>query len=433
MFRDMTTKINSIATFVSLLLLPCALFLISCENNTPFDTQSPDDDPLILKPYNESGTGSFTYNLANPDTPLLDSVTVTPSDYTIVNWYLDGERVFTGFKIEMTFPAGVYALTIEAVTSAGKSTSRTGTVTVNPYDVDPYSAVPTGGRHVVPGVEMTLEGQHLDKVAELELTSDIYARTVVHSFAPNTKTAEQLTYTLPETADGRYFLRLKDAEGNLYGSGALEVHNGAVVLDGYQEFVPGSEWVLTGLNLQDVASVKLDETTITDLVVTTTSVTFTAPEAEEGEHTLSVANADGSAVLFVTSAGVVDHVSTLVSAETTLWTGPVALAWDAALVKVTAEEMAQVPLGATIFVYFEKLPDGDEHYYEGETYKQYYALRITTPWWDGWDLVAQMDMNEVPSPFSFTYDDRCKGNVETCGAMSLVGWGLNINKITFKP
>ena len=428
----MKTKINSIAAFVSMLLIPCSLILSSCENNTPFDTQSPDDEPLILKPYNESGTGSFTYNLANPDTPLLDSVTVTPSDYTIVNWYLDGERVFTGFKIEMTFPAGVYALTIEAVTSAGKSTSRTGTVTVNPYDVDPYSAAPAGGRHVVPGVEMTLEGQNMDKVTEMELTSDIYARTIVHAFAPNATTAAQLTYTLPETPDGRYFLRLKDAENHIYGSNTLEVHNGAVVLDGYQEFVPGNEWVLTGLNLQDVVSVKVDETVITELVVAATSVTFTAPEAEVGPHTLSVANADGSAVLFVTSAGVVDQVTSIVSAETTLWTGPQYLQWDADRVKVTSDVMAQIPVGSTVYVYFEKLPDGHEGYYEGAEYKQYYALRITTPWWDGYDLVGQMDMNEVPSPFSFTYTDDCKNKVETCGAMSLVGWGLWINKISFK-
>ena len=77
-----------------------AVVFTSCEKQTPFDTQSPDDAPLILKPYNESGTGSFTYNLANPDTPLFDSVTVTPSNYTTVNWYLNGALVFTGLKID---------------------------------------------------------------------------------------------------------------------------------------------------------------------------------------------------------------------------------------------------------------------------------------------------------------------------------------------
>ena len=428
----MTTKINSIAAFVSLLLIPCSLFLSGCEKQEPYDTQSPDDDPLILKPYNESGTGSFTYTLANPDTPLLDSVTVTPSAYTIVNWYLDGERVFTGFKIEMTFPAGVYALTIEAVTSAGKSTSRTGTVTVRPYDVDPYSAAPAGGRHVVPGVEMTLEGQHLDKVTELELTSDIYARTVVHSFAPNAKTETQLTYTLPETADGRYFLRLKDAEGKLYGSGALEVHNGAVVLDGYQEFVPGNEWTITGVNLQNVASVTVDGNVITDLTVTATSVTFTAPEAEVGEHTLSMANADGSAVLFVTNAGTVAQVTTIVSEEITLWTGPEYLLWNENRVRIESSDMAQVSAGSTIIIYYEYLPSGHEGYYEDDKYNEYHKMKVMTAWWT--DLFPEFDVtDETPNPYSFIYTATMKELVEGQNAMSITGWGLNINKITFKP
>lgn len=43
------------------LIAVVALFFASCEKKEPFDTQSADDAPLILKPYNESGTGSFTY------------------------------------------------------------------------------------------------------------------------------------------------------------------------------------------------------------------------------------------------------------------------------------------------------------------------------------------------------------------------------------
>ena len=115
--------------FLYIAALALLVSFTACENETPFDTQKPDDSPIILKPYNESGTGSFTYNLANPDTPLSDSVTVTPSKYTTVNWYLDGELVFTDLKIYMTFPVGKYNLTIEAVTEKGKRTERFGTIT----------------------------------------------------------------------------------------------------------------------------------------------------------------------------------------------------------------------------------------------------------------------------------------------------------------
>lgn len=409
--------------YIYIALAIACMGLMGCEKQEPFDTQSPTDDPLILKPYNESGTGSFTYNLANPDTPLFDSVVVTPSAYTTVNWYIDNVLVFTGNKIKMCFPAGQYALRIEAVTEAGKSTHRDGSVIVHPYDTDPYSAAPAGGRNLVPGVEMSIEGQNLDKVVSVLIARDIFCKDVVCEVAPAEKTAEQLKVTLPQVADGNYYLALKDAEGKIFGSDVVLVVNGAVVLAGFEEFVPSEEWTMTGANLQNVASVKVDETVITDLTVTAESVTFTAPAAEEGKHTLSMTNKDGSAVLFVTPAGTLTEVETVVSAEKILWTGPADLAWDADLIKVTSEEMAQVPVGSTIYLYFEII-DGAE----------YYALRVTTPWWDVNDLVPQIDgANTLPSPYGFEYTDACKNFVDNCGgAMSVVGNGLRITKITFK-
>ena len=393
----------------------------ACQNDEPFDTQSPDDAPLILKPYNESGTGSFTYQLANPDTPLFDSVTVTPSAYTTINWYLDGQKVFTGTKINMTFPAGNYALRIEAVTEKGLSTHRDGSVVVRPYDFDPYSAAPAAGRHVAPGMSVTLDGQNLDVVSRVIISQDVLGENVLKEIEPTFKTDDQITFTMPELEDGKFFLRLKDIQDRLYGADGLEVHNGSVVLAGFESFAPGDEWVLTGVNLQNVASVKVDGTTITTITTTETSVTLIAPEAEVGEHKLSMLNKDGSSVLFITSEGAVSETKTIVSEEKTIWTGPVTLDWNADLVKVTAAEMSVVPVGSTIFVYYD-VPEAE-----------YHAMRITTPWW-GEDLVAQIDgMENVPSPYSFTYDDRCKNLVENNGgAMSIVGFGLNINKITFK-
>ena len=406
---------------IFLLAALASVVLMGCKKEEPFDTQSADDQPQILRPYNESGSGSFTYTLANPDTPLLDSATVTPSAYTTVYWYLNGTLVHTGTRIEKYFVAGEYELKIEAVTTADKRTHRTGTVTVHPYAEDPYSPAPISGRHVVPGVAMTLNGSNLDKVAELVLTNDLFGTKVACTCTPSAKTATQLTYTLPAIADGKYYLRLKDADGKAYGSGLVITHNGAVVLDGYQSFVPNQEWVITGVNLAKVKSVKVDETVITELTATETSVTFTAPSAEIGEHTLSMLNEDGSAVLFVTSEGTVEQVTTIVSAETTLWTGPVTIDWNADLVKIEAATMAQVSVGSTILIYFD-IPEAE-----------YHALRVTTPWWDGYDLVPQIDgFESKTSPFEFTYTDDCKTKVETCGAMSVVGFGVTINKITFK-
>jgi len=421
MKRNIFKNIISHSVNAAVCVLLASAVLISCEKKDPYDTQSPDDAPLILKPYNESGTGSFTYTLANPETPLLDSVTVTPSAYTTVNWYLERQLVHTGFKINMCFLAGKYALTIEAVTTAGKRTYRTGTVTVKPNAADPYSEAPAGGRHTAPKSNVSITGSNLSSVAEVEISKDVFGVKVLQTVTPSAVTASQIDFTLPEMEDGAYFIRLKDATGKRYGADMLNVHTSPVVLDGYKTFSPGKEWVITGLMLQNVKSVQVGDNTITTLTATETSVTFTAPNLELGKYTLSMKNEDGSAVQFATADGMVKEVTVSATLETTLWTGPVVIDWNADLVKVDAATMAQVPVGATILVYFN-IPDAE-----------YHAMRITTPWWDGYDLVGQMDgFENYSSPFSFTYTDDCKTKVETCGAMSVVGFGVNVLEITFK-
>ena len=405
--------------------------LVGCQNEQPFDTQSPDDDPLILKPYNESGTGSFTYNLANPDTPLFDSVVVTPSDYTTVNWYIDDELVYTGVKINMCFPAGKYTLRIEAVTDAGKSTHRDGSVTVQPYADDPYAAAPDGGRHLGPGVEMTVEGNNLAEVAEVVIAQDFYGNDVVCTINPTYQEAGLIKFILPEVADGTYYLFFQDQPGNRYGSDKIQVHNGAVALAGFEEFVPSKEWTITGVNLQNVASVKVDETVITELTVTEAAVTLIAPAAEVGTHTLSMANQDGSAVLFVTASGTLTQVETVVSAETTLWTGPEYLQWSENRVRVESDVMATVPEGSTILIYYEKLPAGHEGYYEGGEYKEYQKMKVMTAWWT--DLFPEFDVtDDTPKPYTFVLTADMKALAVGQNAMCVAGWGLNINKITYK-
>ena len=222
-----------------LLIAALAVCFASCEKQEPYDTQSADDAPLILQPYSESLTGSFVYSLKDENTPLVDSVIVTPSAYTTVNWYVDSVLVNTGTKINMCFAKGTHDLLIEAVTTAGKRTTRTGLILVDP------------------------------------------------------------------------------------------------------------------------------------------------------------------------------HV---------LWSGPKNLEWNADVCKVTKTQLADVPVGARIIIFFELL--------ESETSFQ---MRVTTPSWgdNGLedDLVLQQKMDDASSPFIFTYDERCKKLVDGRGAMSVVGEGLKINNI----
>lgn len=408
--------------FWLLAALTATFVLIGCDKQEPFDTQTENDAPLILKPYNESGTGSFTYNLASPETPLLDSVTVTPSAYTTVNWYLDNQLVHTGNRIEMCFPAGSYELLIEAVTTIGKRTTRSGSVTVQPNDTDPYSGAPAAGRHCVPGSPYMVVGSNLSSVASIIVSRDIFFKDIVCTIEDLAGDDLSITFTLPEMADGRYFLRFKDGEGEVYGADAINVHNTAVILDGYQEFVPGEEWNILGVKLENVTSVKVDDIVITDLTVTSTTISFIAPEAEVGEHLLSITNADGSPAYFITDEGMVTEVIAIVSPELTIWDeGPVALDWNADLVNINLATMKSVPVGSTIIIYYD-VPEAE-----------YHNMRVTTPWW-GDDLVAQFDVivGETPNPYIFTYDERCKQIVETVGSWSIVGFGETINKVTVK-
>jgi hypothetical protein len=414
--KDMKTN-----KFWLLAALTATFVLTGCEKQEPFDTQTEDDAPLILKPYNESGTGSFTYNLASPETPLLDSVTVTPSAYTTVNWYLDNQLVHTGKRIEMCFPAGSYELLIEAVTTAGKRTTRSGSVTVQPNATDPYSGAPAAGRHTVPGNPTTLDGVNLTKVDKVIISKDIYGKEVVHSLSPEVgATDEQLTINLPETQDGRYYVRLQDAEGKIYGAGDINVHNASVALAGYAEFIPGKEWTITGVKLENVASVKVDETVITELVATATTITFIAPSAEVGDHKLSIKNADGTSVYFITDEGLIEEVTTIVSAETTIWEGSCVINWGDSKVELTSDMMQDVPVGATIYVYFN-VPDAE-----------YHALRITDDWWSH-DLLPQVDgMADQPNPYTFVYDDAAKAAVDLTGKALVTGFGLEITRVSFK-
>ena len=421
---------------IALALLVC---FTACENETPFDTQSEDDDPIILRPYNESGTGSYNRVCANPDEAYYDSVVAIPTAYTTINWYLDDQLVYTGYKINMCFPAGHYKLIMEAVTTKGKRTERWGTLTVKPYPTDPYSSAPAEGRYGAPGKPITLSGANLDLVKEVLLTNNMMFEDDAPLFSTTEVAVDadgNLTFTLPNLAEGIYQLRFKDADGKLYGSEKIQLTGQSLVSGGYDKFVPGQEWVITGCNLLNVASVKVGETVVTDLATTESTITLIAPAVEVGEYTLSIANMDGSAVSFLTEDGFVEQVTTNAMAkiltEISLWEGHEYILWNADRVRVEASTMAEVPVGSTILIYYEELPEGHEGYIENGAPNPYHKMQIITATWgatliDGFDVTA-----DTPNPYTFTYTESMQTAIQEQFAMSVVGWGLFINKLTYK-
>lgn len=413
----MIMKINK---YMLLAAAALSMVLVGCQSNEPFDTQSADDAPLILKPYNESGTGSFTYDIADPQTPMLDSAVVTPSAYTTVNWYLDGCKVNTGLKINRSFPAGIYKLTIEAVTTQGKRTERFGTVTVHPFAVDPYSDEIGFQRHIVPGLEYLINGQNLDLATRVVFSTDVDATNQVAVADKTWSDATNFKFIAPELSDGAYFARLSDSEGTLYGANRVYVHNHAIVLDGYGEFMPGSEWKMMGLNLEHVKSVYIGNEVITDVQADFDGITFTAPVLAEGEFDLSMKNEDGSMVQFLCNGENVESVRTKVSTEVLLWAGPVSADWNENLIRINSDQFADVPVGSKIIIYWS-MNSGD-----------YHQMRIIGPWW-GPDIMAQFDLTaETPSPLVVEYTADVKSIVMEQGAFCCVGFGYDVAKITWK-
>ena len=118
----------------------------------------------------------------------------------------------------------------------------------------------------------------------------------------------------------------------------------------------------------------------------------------------------------------VNQVSIATDYVITLWEGDQPIDWNADLLKITAEQMADIPTGAEIHIYYTT-PEAD-----------YHAMRITSPsWGDNAEdqVVAQFDLTEeTPNPFEFTYTEANKTIVNERGGMLIVGYGYRLTKVT---
>jgi hypothetical protein len=107
--------------------------------------------------------------------------------------------------------------------------------------------------------------------------------------------------------------------------------------------------------------------------------------------------------------------------ETTLWEGDVNVNWGDSNVQIEAASFANIPVDASITMYFQivDMPDN------------YHCLRVTTPWWeDAPDFVPQVDgLTQEQSPYTFTFKASDKSNVETTGGMVFTGYGYKLTKI----
>lgn len=375
---------------ILLIMLAMSFGLIACTEETPFSTATENDDPRILDPLfpdRVNGELPVVSNISR-DANFSMTLTVTPADYTTVTWFIDGEEIQTGKEIDLALKAGTYHLKVTATTSVGKSTYREGLIQVNPLADDPWATEIGFERIITTGAKAQLYGNNLDKVNSIVIggktaTDIAYTENGENSY---------IEYTVPEgLADGTYRIILVDNGGNEYGGNKVTVTSDALITAGSERTTANSEWVMTGINLNQIESFTFGGQTISSFIrQSETEIAFTCPSLEDGEYTLTGRTTSGKEVMFYTTAGNITEQTVVVSSERVLWEGHHYVSWDLpddnpnkTFNLIGKDVFASIKAGAVLSIYYS-VNSADE----------YHQLRTTTGWWNDLPGTAVIEFQE---------------------------------------
>ena len=375
---------------ILLIMLAMSFGLIACTEETPFSTATENDDPRILDPLfpdRVNGELPVVSNISR-DANFSMTLTVTPADYTTVTWFIDEEEIQTGKEIDLALKAGTYHLKVTATTSIGKSTYREGLIQVNPLADDPWATEIGFERIITTGAKAQLYGNNLDKVNSIVIggktaTDIAYTENGENSY---------IEYTVPEgLADGTYRIILVDNGGNEYGGNKVTVTSDALITAGSERTTANSEWVMTGINLNQIESFTFGGQTVSSFIrQSETEIAFTCPSLEDGEYTLTGRTTSGKEVMFYTTAGNITVQTVVVSSERVLWEGHHYVSWDLpddnpnkTFNLIGKDVFASIKAGAVLSIYYS-VNSADE----------YHQLRTTTGWWNDLPGTAVIEFQE---------------------------------------
>lgn len=375
---------------ILLIMLAMSFGLIACTEETPFSTATENDDPRILDPLfpdRVNGELPVVSNISR-DANFSMTLTVTPADYTTVTWFIDGEEIQTGKEIDLALKAGTYHLKVTATTSIGKSTYREGLIQVNPLADDPWATEIGFERIIITGAKAQLYGNNLDKVNSIVIggktaTDIAYTENGENSY---------IEYTVPEgLADGTYRIILVDNGGNEYGGNKVTVTSDALITAGSERITANSEWVMTGINLNQIESFTFGGQTVSSFIrQSETEIAFTCPSLEDGEYTLTGRTTSGKEVMFYTTTGNITEQTVVVSSERVLWEGHHYVSWDLpddnpnkTFNLIGKDVFASIKAGAVLSIYYS-VNSADE----------YHQLRTTTGWWNDLPGTAVIEFQE---------------------------------------
>ena len=375
---------------ILLIMLAMSFGLIACTEETPFSTATENDDPRILDPlFPDRVNGELpVFSNISRYTNFSMTLTVTPADYTTVTWFIDGEEIQTGKEIDLALKAGTYHLKVTATTSIGKSTYREGLIQVNPLADDPWATEIGFERIITTGAKAQLYGNNLDKVNSIVIggktaTDIAYTENGENSY---------IEYTVPEgLADGTYRIILVDNGGNEYGGNKVTVTSEALITAGSERTTANSEWVMTGINLNQIESFTFGGQTVSSFIrQSETEIAFTCPSLEDGEYTLTGRTTSGKEVMFYTTTGNITEQTVVVSSERVLWEGHHYVSWDLpddnpnkTFNLIGKDVFASIKAGAVLSIYYS-VNSADE----------YHQLRTTTGWWNDLPGTAVIEFQE---------------------------------------
>ena len=388
----------------------------ACTEKETFSTASGDDYPRIIDPVFPDWTDGVKPVVANISRDADFSMTLT---VTTVRWYLDGEIVGEGKEIELGLMAGTYDFKVEVSTEAGYSTSREGLVQVNPLDGDPWADKISFERITAPGAAAVLYGNNLEKVSRIVIGS--------HTVTEPTLIEGGLSYTVPaDLEDGTYRIILVDTEGNEFGGDLLTVSSDVLITSGAGRTGAGKEWVMTGINMNKIASLTIGNQKVTEFSSRTpTEIVLTCPELEVGEYILTGTASDGSAVMFYSESGNTTETTVILSSSTVLWEGHHYVSWDLPddnpnkkfdLIK--KDVFATIKAGSVLSIHYSLEPDAE-----------YHQIRTTTTWWNDLPGTAQTDLT-ADGVFTVTLTQEALNMIQTEDGFICVGHGYYVDAVT---
>ena len=415
--------------YILLALLVTGFTFTACSDEEPFETISESDFPMILDPVfpDRGEDGSLpTIATLNRDQTYELTARVTPSKYTTVAWYVDGEEVMTGLEFSALFKAGTYNIKVVATsTTNGMTSYREGLLKVDPLDTDPSTT--TGGteRIVSAGGTARLYGTNLYLVDYVVIDGQRSDATYVEA-------DECIEYTVPEgLADGEYRVILGDAQGVEYGGNTITVSSGTLVMDGASSAVVGEEWVLTGTGLDQVTSLTVGDLTINSadfLSQTVSEIVLDCPELEAGSYTLTGQTTSGALEFYTTSGNVTEMTLTINAArpgETILWTGNLEISWNFPE-GAEGQKFVIIP----DYITADEIKAGSKiriEYTNNTSDSDYHQMQLTYMDWDPRLVTVEITSDGV---YEFTLTQDILDTAKSKGGFIIVGHGFYLKKVS---